>query len=123
MALIVQKYGGTSVADASRLKQVAHRIAATRRAGNQVIVVVSAMGSTTDDLIALDEALARLAEEDADAARLVELRFFAGLGHQEAAKLMGITRRQADGLWAYARAWLFEAVQKNLGAMQSSKSP
>lgn len=53
MALIVQKYGGTSVADADRLKRVAHRISATRREGNQVIVVVSAMGSTTDDLIAL----------------------------------------------------------------------
>lgn len=53
MALIVQKYGGTSVADADRLKRVAHRISETRRADNQVIVVVSAMGSTTDDLIAL----------------------------------------------------------------------
>jgi aspartate kinase len=53
MALIVQKYGGTSVADADRLKRVAGRIAETRRDDNQVIVVVSAMGSTTDDLIAL----------------------------------------------------------------------
>ncbi len=53
MALIVQKYGGTSVADADRLKRVAHRIAETRRQGHNVIVVVSAMGSTTDDLIAL----------------------------------------------------------------------
>jgi aspartate kinase len=53
MALIVQKYGGTSVADADRLKRVAHRIAETRRQRHNVIVVVSAMGSTTDDLIAL----------------------------------------------------------------------
>ena len=53
MAWIVQKYGGTSVADADRLKRVAGRIAETRRDDNQVIVVVSAMGSTTDDLIAL----------------------------------------------------------------------
>jgi RNA polymerase sigma factor (TIGR02999 family) len=77
----------------------------------------------TDDLIALDEALSQLAEEDPDAVRLVELRFFTGLRHQEAARLMGITRRQADGLWAYARAWLYEAVQTNLGAMQAPKSP
>ena len=77
----------------------------------------------TDDLIALDEALARLAEEDPEAVRLIELRFFAGFGHQEAAKIMGITRRQADGLWAYARAWLFNAVQKNIGAMHAPKTP
>ena len=64
-----------------------------------------------EELLALDEALERLATEDPDAARLVELRFFAGLGHQEAAEIMGITRRVADGLWAYARTWLFEAMR------------
>jgi aspartate kinase len=53
MALIVQKYGGTSVGDAERIKRVAERIAATRDEGNQVVVVVSAMGDTTDDLIKL----------------------------------------------------------------------
>ena len=53
MSLIVQKYGGTSVADAERIKRVAARVAATRRAGNDVIVVVSAMGGTTDQLIDL----------------------------------------------------------------------
>ena len=69
-----------------------------------------------DELLALDEALGELATEDPEAARLVELRFFAGLGHQEAAQIMGITRRVADGLWAYARTWLFEAMRKKLGA-------
>jgi aspartate kinase len=53
MALIVQKYGGTSVADAARIRRVADRVVATRRAGNDVVVVVSAMGDTTDDLIDL----------------------------------------------------------------------
>jgi aspartate kinase len=53
MALIVQKYGGTSVADAGRIKSVAQRIARTRDEGNQVVVVVSAMGDTTDELIQL----------------------------------------------------------------------
>jgi len=53
MALIVQKYGGTSVGDATRIKRVAHRVASTRQAGHDVVVVVSAMGDTTDDLIAL----------------------------------------------------------------------
>jgi aspartate kinase len=53
MALIVQKYGGSSVATAERIVAVARRIAATREAGNQVVVVVSAMGKTTDELIRL----------------------------------------------------------------------
>jgi len=77
----------------------------------------------SDDLLALDEALDRLAAEDAPAAKLVDLRFFAGLGHQEAAQIMGLTRREADGLWAYARAWLFEAIRKDFGANGGSKSP
>ncbi len=53
MSLIVQKYGGTSVGDADRIRNVANRIIATRKAGNDVVVVVSAMGDTTDDLIKL----------------------------------------------------------------------
>ncbi len=50
MGLVVQKYGGSSVADAECIKRVAQRIVATKRAGNDVVVVVSAMGDTTDDL-------------------------------------------------------------------------
>ena len=53
MALIVQKYGGSSVADAEKIKNVAHRIIATKEKGNQVVVVASAMGKTTDELISL----------------------------------------------------------------------
>jgi aspartate kinase len=53
MALVVQKYGGSSVADAEGIKRVAKRIVATKRAGNQVVVAVSAMGDTTDELIDL----------------------------------------------------------------------
>lgn len=53
MALIVQKYGGSSVADAAAIKRVAKRIAEARRAGDDVVVVVSAMGDTTDELIDL----------------------------------------------------------------------
>jgi aspartate kinase len=51
MALIVQKYGGTSVAGSEKIKNVARRIVSTHEAGNQVVVVVSAMGDATDDLI------------------------------------------------------------------------
>ena len=53
MGLIVQKFGGSSVADAEGMKRVAARIVATKKAGNQVVVVVSAMGDTTDELIDL----------------------------------------------------------------------
>jgi aspartate kinase len=53
MALIVQKYGGTSVADAPRIRHVADRVVANKRAGHDVVVVVSAMGDSTDDLIGL----------------------------------------------------------------------
>ena len=53
MALVVQKYGGTSVGDVTRIKRVADRIAAARDRGDDVVVVVSAMGRTTDDLVAL----------------------------------------------------------------------
>ena len=53
MALVVQKYGGSSVADAEGIKRVAKRIVATKQAGNQVVVAVSAMGDTTDELIDL----------------------------------------------------------------------
>ena len=53
MALIVQKFGGSSVADAESMKRVAARIVATKKAGNEVVVVVSAMGDTTDELIDL----------------------------------------------------------------------
>jgi len=53
VALIVQKYGGSSVADASSIKRVAKRVAEAKRAGNDVVVVVSAMGDTTDELIDL----------------------------------------------------------------------
>ena len=53
MGIVVQKYGGSSVADADSVKRVARRIVETKKAGNQVVVVVSAMGDTTDDLIDL----------------------------------------------------------------------
>ena len=53
MALIVQKYGGSSVADGERIKSVARRVAKAKDEGNQVVVVVSAMGDTTDELIKL----------------------------------------------------------------------
>ncbi|RYV50605.1 aspartate kinase [Pengzhenrongella frigida] len=60
MTLIVQKYGGSSVADASSIKRVAKRIVEAKRAGHEVVVVVSAMGDTTDELIELAEQITPL---------------------------------------------------------------
>lgn len=62
------------------------------------------------DLLELDDALSELERHDAAAAQLVKLRYFAGFGHQEAAAAMGISRREADRLWALARAWLYQRL-------------
>ncbi len=65
-----------------------------------------------DDLVALDEALSQLELHDPDASRLVKLRYFAGLSHQDAAEALGISRGAADRLWALGRAWLFRQLSK-----------
>jgi RNA polymerase sigma factor (TIGR02999 family) len=59
-----------------------------------------------DDLLALDEALRKLADIEPVKARLVELRYFAGLTGEQAAEVLGISPTTADRHWAYARAWL-----------------
>ena len=59
-----------------------------------------------NDLVALDKALGRLAAQDAPAADLVKLHFFAGLPVEQAGELLGLSRASAYRLWAYARAWL-----------------
>jgi RNA polymerase sigma factor (TIGR02999 family) len=66
--------------------------------------------SPADDAIALDDALSRLADEDPVAARVVELRHFAGLGHVDIAAVLGITVYLARQKWTYARAWLRNAL-------------
>jgi RNA polymerase sigma factor (TIGR02999 family) len=63
-----------------------------------------------DDLLALDEALARLEQEDRPKAELVKLRFFAGLSVEQAAAALGISRATADRYWRFARAWLFHEI-------------
>jgi RNA polymerase sigma factor (TIGR02999 family) len=64
-----------------------------------------------DELLALNEALERLATEDPVKARLVELRYFAGLTNDHAADVLGISPSTADRHWAYSRAWLQTAVR------------
>src|SRR5262245_21999255 len=65
---------------------------------------------TDDDIVALDEALEKLALADPDAARLVQLRYFAGLTIPQAADLLNMSPRSADRLWAYARAFLHTEI-------------
>jgi RNA polymerase sigma factor (TIGR02999 family) len=60
-----------------------------------------------DELIALDEALTELAREHPERARLVNLRYFGGLSHAEAARAIGVSVSTADRHWTYARAWLY----------------
>jgi len=59
-----------------------------------------------EEILALDEALARLAQEDREAARVVQLHFFAGLSIEQAAEALGLSRATAYRQWAFARAWL-----------------
>jgi RNA polymerase sigma factor (TIGR02999 family) len=61
-------------------------------------------------LLAVDESLSELEKHDSQAAALVKLRYFAGLGHQEAAAALGLSRRAADRLWALAKSWLYQQL-------------
>ena len=65
-----------------------------------------------DTLLCLDEALGELATESPDQAQLVKLRFFAGLSIPEAAQVLGISEATAKRHWAYARAWLYDALTR-----------
>jgi RNA polymerase sigma factor (TIGR02999 family) len=62
--------------------------------------------ATPDEVVAIDESLSRLAEDDAASAEIVKLRLFAGMSIEEAARCLGISRASAYRHWAYARAWL-----------------
>ena len=98
------------------LVDIARRRRAQRRAGDDEAVRVSldsidvAMAEPDDDLVALDDALNRLALEDPRKARVVELRFFGGLSMDETAQALGVSLRTAHSDWAFARAWLYRAL-------------
>jgi RNA polymerase sigma factor (TIGR02999 family) len=90
--------------DKHRLKRRGHRARVDLEA-------ITDPATTSDaDLVELDDALGRLAGTSAQAAELVKLKFFAGLTLREAAAAIGIPERSADRLWAFARAWLIDAL-------------
>ena len=94
------------------LVERARRRARRKRGGDRRRVDLTdvAAPSPDDRLLALDEGLRQLAGEDPVAARVVELRHFAGLGHEQTAAVLGISVYQARQKWAYARAWLRDAL-------------
>jgi RNA polymerase sigma factor (TIGR02999 family) len=74
-----------------------------------------AVDADDDTLLLVNEALEKLAQEDANAAEVAKLRFFGGLTLEEAAQVMGVTKRTADRYWAFARVWLFDEMRRTLG--------
>jgi RNA polymerase sigma factor (TIGR02999 family) len=68
-----------------------------------------------EDILAIDEALGRLAAADAEAAQLVKFRFFAGLTSEQAAEALGVSARTADRIWRYARAFLLKELKSERG--------
>ncbi len=94
----------------------ARRKRTAKRGGgrHRVEIDVAELSDSTDDkLVALDDALTRLAEQDATKANLVRLRYFAGLTTREAAEMLGLSTATADRYWAYARAWLQHEMSVN----------
>jgi RNA polymerase sigma factor (TIGR02999 family) len=73
-----------------------------------------AADANDDTLLLINESLEKLAQEEPQAAEIVKLRFFAGLTLEEAGQLLGFTERTAKRHWAFARAWLYEAMKTAL---------
>ena len=93
----------------------ARRKASLKRGGDRNRVDVPAIAQPPEceqvDLIALDEALTRLEESHPENARIIKLRFFAGLSLEQTAEAVGVSRATAQRKWAYARAWLYGQMQ------------
>lgn len=88
-----------------------------KRGGNRERVHFDLLADPTtapdDDLLELDDALSHLAGTNSQAAELVKLRYFAGLPLPEAAAILGLSTRSAARLWAFARAWLIDALYRS----------
>ena len=72
------------------------------------------------DVLALDEALEKLGQEDTVKAELVKLRYFAGLTVEQAGRVLGVSRATADRYWTFARAWLYHEMSKGDDATRES---
>ena len=95
----------------ARRKQRLKRGGARQRVDLDDVSIV--IEGPSEDILALDEALAKLALEDPVKADLVKLRYFVGLTIEQAAGILKISRATADRYWSYSRAWLFDEVNKS----------
>lgn len=96
------------------LVEYARRRARVKRGGNPVRVTLTDVASLTErdptEVLALDSAIRRLEDQDPMAADIVRLRFFAGLSVEETAAMLDLSERTVKREWAFARAWLFNAL-------------
>jgi RNA polymerase sigma factor (TIGR02999 family) len=110
-------FGAAAEAMRRILIENARRKGAARHGGGQARldieeIEISAAG-TDDELLAVHEALDKLATRDRQKAELVKLRYFVGLTTEEAAKVLGISVPTADRWWIFCRAWLFEEIERS----------
>jgi len=110
-------FGAAAEAMRRVLIENARRKQSLQRGGDLVRTTLDTAGITAplpdDQLLALDEALERLAREDPLAAQLVKLRFFIGLPHREAAAILGLSHTKADRAWLFAKAWLGQEMKES----------
>jgi RNA polymerase sigma factor (TIGR02999 family) len=99
--------------DRARQKLSLKRGAGAERVDLNELEVAAA--ADDDTLLAVDEALTKLAKEDPDSAEFIKLRFFAGLTNDEAARSLGIPERTARRHWSFARAWLYREIRRQPG--------
>lgn len=108
-------FGAAAVAMRRILVEQARRRKSSKRGGDRkrcgLLELSTHPDPRIDDFLDLDAALAKLAQVEPTAARLVELRVFAGMGVEDAARLLNVSPRTAKREWAYARAWLRREVE------------
>lgn len=97
---------------ARRKKRLKHGGGLSRR---ELIEVEISTPEPREDLVALDAALTKLSDHDPTAAQLVQLRYFTGMTIEETAKVLGLSKRSAERLWKYARAWLHQETMEGMG--------
>ncbi len=106
----------TAAAEAMRriLVENARRKKRLKRGGDRQRVELNdatlSIEAPSDDIVALDEALTKLAEENGAVADVVKLRYFAGLSLEQISEIIGVSRRTVSSYWAYARAWLYREM-------------
>jgi RNA polymerase sigma factor (TIGR02999 family) len=112
-------FGAAAEAMRRILVEQARRRQSAKRGGDhdrvQLEDVAVVTAEPAEDLLALSDALDRLAQEDPVKAELVKLRYFAGLTVEQAAAALGISRATADRYWAYAKVWLYDAITGSVG--------